>query len=89
MGAVIDAKAFGQHRAAIEEARAGGRTIVAGGTTDDSEGYFVEPTVIETTDPGDRLLRDELFGPIVTAYVYPDSSGRTRWSSSTRRRRTR
>ncbi len=73
MGAVIDAKAFAQHREAIEEARAAGRTIVAGGTTDDSEGFFVEPTVIETTDPDDRLLRDELFGPIVTAFVYPDS----------------
>ena len=73
MGAVIDDKAFAQHRAAIEEARAGGRTIVAGGSTDDSEGYFVSPTVIETTDPGDRLLREELFGPIVTAFVYPDS----------------
>jgi 1-pyrroline-5-carboxylate dehydrogenase len=74
MGAVIDAKAFAQHRDAIEEARAGGRTIVAGGTTDDSEGFFVEPTVIETTDPRDRLLREELFGPIVTAFVYPDSA---------------
>ena len=73
MGAVIDDKAFAQHRAAIEEARAGGRTIVAGGSTDDGEGYFVSPTVIETTDPGDRLLREELFGPIVTAFVYPDS----------------
>jgi 1-pyrroline-5-carboxylate dehydrogenase len=73
MGAVIDGKAFAQHREAIEEAKAGGRTIVAGGATDDSEGYFVSPTVIETTDPGDRLLREELFGPIVTAFVYPDS----------------
>ena len=73
MGAVIDAKAFAQHREAIEEAKAAGRTIVAGGTTDDSEGFFVEPTVIETSDPDDRLLRDELFGPIVTAFVYPDS----------------
>jgi 1-pyrroline-5-carboxylate dehydrogenase len=73
MGAVIDASAFRQHREAIEEARAQGRTIVAGGKTDDSEGFFVEPTVIETSDPDDRLLREELFGPIVTAYVYPDS----------------
>ena len=73
MGAVIDAKAFAQHREAIEEAKSQGRTIVAGGTTDDSEGFFVEPTVIETSDPDDRLLREELFGPIVTAYVYPDS----------------
>jgi 1-pyrroline-5-carboxylate dehydrogenase len=73
MGAVIDGNAFRQHREAIEEAKAAGRTIVAGGTTDDSEGFFVEPTVIETSDPDDRLLREELFGPIVTAFVYPDS----------------
>ena len=78
MGAVIDADAFRQHREAIEEARAQGRTIVVGGSTDDSEGFFVEPTVIETSDPGDRLLREELFGPIVTAFVYPDS----RWQDT-------
>jgi 1-pyrroline-5-carboxylate dehydrogenase len=73
MGAVIDATAFRAHRDAIEEARSNGRSVVAGGTTDDTEGFFVQPTVIETSDPRDRLLRDELFGPIVTAYVYPDS----------------
>jgi 1-pyrroline-5-carboxylate dehydrogenase len=73
MGAVIDDKAFQTHREAIEEAKSNGRTIVAGGTVDDEEGFFVQPTVIETSDPGDRLLREELFGPIVTAYVYPDS----------------
>ena len=73
MGAVIDAKAFATHKEAIEEAKSNGRTIVAGGTADDDEGFFVQPTVIETSDPGDRLLREELFGPIVTAYVYPDS----------------
>jgi 1-pyrroline-5-carboxylate dehydrogenase len=80
MGAVIDGNAFRQHREAIEEAKANGRTIVAGGTTDDSEGYFVSPTVIETSDPDDRLLREELFGPIVTAFVYPDS----RWQDTLR-----
>jgi len=73
MGAVIDAKAFATHKEAIEEAKSNGRTIVAGGAADDDEGFFVQPTVIETSDPGDRLLREELFGPIVTAYVYPDS----------------
>jgi 1-pyrroline-5-carboxylate dehydrogenase len=73
MGAVIDAKAFQTHKDAIEEATSNGRSIVAGGTVDDSEGFFVQPTVIETSDPRDRLLREELFGPIVTAYVYPDS----------------
>ncbi len=72
MGAVIDEAAFAKHKQAIEEAKANGRRVIAGGRCDDSEGYFVEPTVIETTDPGDKLLREELFGPIVTAYVYPD-----------------
>jgi 1-pyrroline-5-carboxylate dehydrogenase len=72
MGAVIDANAFATHKEALDEAQSNGRTVVAGGTADDSEGFFVRPTVIETSDPGDRLLREELFGPIVTAYVYPD-----------------
>ncbi len=72
MGAVIDAKAFATHKAALDEAASNGRSVVAGGTADDTEGFFVQPTVIETSDPGDRLLREELFGPIVTAYVYPD-----------------
>jgi 1-pyrroline-5-carboxylate dehydrogenase len=80
MGAVIDASAFRTHREAIEEARAEGATIVAGGTTDDSEGYFVQPTVIETDDSDFRLLRDELFGPIVTAYVYDEK----RWGDTLR-----
>jgi 1-pyrroline-5-carboxylate dehydrogenase len=73
MGAVIDAKAHKGHREAIEEARqTPGTEIVVGGGVDDSEGYFIEPTVIETRDPRMRLMRDELFGPIVTAYVYPE-----------------
>jgi 1-pyrroline-5-carboxylate dehydrogenase len=80
MGAVIDASAFRTHREAIEEARAEGATIVAGGSTDDSEGYFVQPTVIETDDSDFRLLRDELFGPIVTAYVYDEK----RWGDTLR-----
>jgi 1-pyrroline-5-carboxylate dehydrogenase len=78
MGAVIDESAFATHRDAIDEAGGSGRRVVAGGTYDDAEGYFVRPTVIETTDPSDRLLREELFGPIVTAYVYPDS----KWSDT-------
>ena len=73
MCAVIDAAAFATHRQAIEEARnspvAG---VLVGGGTDDSTGYFVQPTVIVSRDPGFRLLREELFGPILTAYVYPD-----------------
>jgi 1-pyrroline-5-carboxylate dehydrogenase len=73
MGAVIDGSSFETQRDAIAEAHAAGAEIVAGGGTDDSEGWFVEPTVIKTDDPDFRLLRDELFGPVVTAYVYDES----------------
>jgi 1-pyrroline-5-carboxylate dehydrogenase len=72
MGAVIDARSFATQRDAIAEARAAGAEIVAGGGSDDSQGWFVEPTVIKTEDPGFRLMRDELFGPVVTAYVYDE-----------------
>jgi 1-pyrroline-5-carboxylate dehydrogenase len=73
MGAVIDAASFKTQKEAIAEAQADAKSrVLVGGGVDDSEGYFVEPTVIETEDPGFRLLRDELFGPIVTTYVYPD-----------------
>jgi 1-pyrroline-5-carboxylate dehydrogenase len=73
MGAVIDAGSFETQRQAIAEARSDeSSSVLVGGGTDDTEGYFVEPTVIETRDPGFRLLRDELFGPVVTAYVYPE-----------------
>ena len=74
MGAVIDQPSLDKHREAIEEARAHkGTSILVGGGVDDSVGYFVEPTVVVTDDPQFRLLREELFGPIVTAFVYPDA----------------
>ncbi len=74
MGAVIDAGSFATQQGAIEEARASGgkASVLVGGGTDDSEGWFVEPTVIETSDPGFRTMREELFGPVVTAFVYED-----------------
>ena len=79
MGAVIDAKAFETQKEAIDEARAHDKTrCSSAAASDDSEGYFVEPTVIETRDPDFRLLRDELFGPVVTAYVYPEG----KWSDT-------
>ena len=75
MGAVIDANSFATQKEAIEEARADAKSeIVVGGGYDDTEGYFVQPTVIRTEDPDFRLLRDELFGPVVTTFVYPDGS---------------
>jgi 1-pyrroline-5-carboxylate dehydrogenase len=79
MGAVIDASSFRTQQEAIEEAEKDGKSkVLVGGGVDDSEGYFVEPTVIETADPDFRLLRDELFGPVVTAYVYPA----TKWEDT-------
>ncbi len=73
MGAVIDASSFATQKEAIEEAKADAKSeVVVGGGYDDSEGYFVQPTVIRTEDPDFRLLRDELFGPVVTTFVYPD-----------------
>ncbi|HEY7197574.1 MAG TPA: L-glutamate gamma-semialdehyde dehydrogenase [Gaiellaceae bacterium] len=73
MGAVIDASSFATQKEAIEEAKSHPKTrVLVGGGVDDSEGFFVEPTVIETEDPEFRLLRDELFGPVVTALVYPE-----------------
>jgi 1-pyrroline-5-carboxylate dehydrogenase len=75
MGAVIDGKSFARQEEAIGLASgdSGTRSVVVGGGTDDSEGYFVEPTVIETKDPRDRLMQEEFFGPIVTTYVYPEN----------------
>jgi 1-pyrroline-5-carboxylate dehydrogenase len=70
MGAVIDGSSFKTQAAAIDEAKQKAK-IVAGGSYDDSEGWFVRPTVVETEDPEFRLLREELFGPVVTAFVYP------------------
>ena len=78
MGAVIDGSSFATQQAAIAEAREAGAEIVAGGETDDSEGWFVEPTVIKTEDPAFRLMQDELFGPVVTAYVYDEK----RWDDT-------
>jgi 1-pyrroline-5-carboxylate dehydrogenase len=71
MGAVIDEPAMRGHAEALELAKREA-TVVVGGDVDDSEGYFVQPTVIETSDPDFRLLREELFGPIVTTYVYDE-----------------
>jgi 1-pyrroline-5-carboxylate dehydrogenase len=71
MGAVIDRKAFDKISGYIEDARAHA-TIVAGGRCNAETGYFVEPTLVETQDPAYRLLCEEIFGPVVTAFVYPD-----------------
>jgi 1-pyrroline-5-carboxylate dehydrogenase len=75
MGAVIKKQAFDKHAAAIAEAReTRGMKVLAGGTCDDKEGWFVQPTLLTTEDPSVRHMRDEFFGPIVTLHVYPDAA---------------
>ena len=74
MGAVIDGRAFTRLSGAIAEARtATGVRVVAGGDCDDSTGFFVRPTVLEVDDMDSRFLRDEFFGPLVSAHIYDDS----------------
>jgi 1-pyrroline-5-carboxylate dehydrogenase len=75
MGAVIDERAFAKHRDAIDRAHASSTAeIVAGGTYDDSEGWFVRPTVIEGSDPTDEAFTTEYFGPILAVHVYEDGA---------------
>jgi 1-pyrroline-5-carboxylate dehydrogenase len=71
MGAVIDKKAFTKIGEYLEHGQKNA-TIVSGGVARGEDGYFIEPTLIETKDPGYRLLCEEIFGPVVTAHVYPD-----------------
>ncbi len=72
-GALIDERAFAKNVAAIERAKgAAGVTVAVGGEYDDSEGYFVQPTVLLSDDPGDEAFSTEYFGPILAVHVYPD-----------------
>src|ERR1700674_4747568 len=75
MGAVIDRRAFERIKGYIDDARVNA-TILAGGECDASKGYFIRPTLVETSDPSHRLLAEEIFGPMVTAYVYDDDKWR-------------
>ncbi len=73
MGAVIDKSSFKTQADAIEQAKtAGNAEVLVGGSADDSKGWFVSPTVITTSDPSFDLMRRELFGPVVTAFVYDE-----------------
>jgi 1-pyrroline-5-carboxylate dehydrogenase len=75
IGAVIDRKSFDKINSYLDDARKNAK-IVQGGTARGETGYFVEPTLVETKDPAYRLLCEEIFGPVVTAYVYQDSAWR-------------
>ena len=75
MAAVIDAKAFATITEYIEYAKSSpDHEILTGGGYDDSKGWFVEPTVVLTTDPKSKLMSEEIFGPVLTLYVYPESA---------------
>ena len=79
MGAVIDRKAFEKIKSYLDYARSNPKVqVLAGGTADESEGYFVAPTLLQVDDPGDRLLCEEIFGPVVSVYVYPEA----RWQET-------
>jgi len=71
LSAVIDRKAFDRISGYIQDGKQTAK-ILQGGGCDASEGFYVEPTLVQTDDPGYRLLCEEIFGPVVTAYVYPD-----------------
>src|SRR6516162_7471427 len=75
MGAVIDDRAFAKHGGALDRARSRAAVrILTGGGTDGAEGYFVQPTVLECTDPGDEVFTTEYFGPILAVHVYDDAT---------------
>ena len=71
VGAVISERQHAKHASALARARAEG-LVVAGGTTDPSKGWFVDPTVLEVSDPHSPFITEELFAPVLTAYVYDD-----------------
>jgi 1-pyrroline-5-carboxylate dehydrogenase len=77
MGAVIDERSFTKISEYLDDARSNA-SIITGGIAKGEDGYFIKPTLIEAKDPGYRLLCEEIFGPVVTAYVYDDDQ----WSET-------
>ncbi len=74
MGAVIDENSFKNVSSYIELAKkSSDATIIAGGETDRSTGWFVRPTLIQVTNPKHRIMCEEIFAPVVSVYVYPDA----------------
>jgi 1-pyrroline-5-carboxylate dehydrogenase len=75
MGAVIDRPAFDGIRGFIEAGRKStDAELISGGGTDDTTGYFIEPTLFLTTNPRHRLMEEEIFGPVLAFFVYPDKA---------------
>ena len=73
MGAVIDERAFAKHKAAIDRAHATNDIdVLAGGTYDDANGYFVRPTILASQNADDEIFSTEYFGPILSVHVYDE-----------------
>ncbi len=73
MGAVIDRKAFAKIKDYIDGAKGDPKVkVLFGGGCDDTDGYFVQPTLIQVEDPAYRTMCEEIFGPVLTLYVYPE-----------------
>ncbi|XP_076320631.1 delta-1-pyrroline-5-carboxylate dehydrogenase, mitochondrial-like [Tachypleus tridentatus] len=73
LSAVIDEKAFNRIKSYIDYAKSSSNMeILDGGNCDSRTGYYVEPTVVITKDPEDRIMKEEIFGPVLTVFVYPD-----------------
>src|SRR6476659_10432276 len=72
MGTVIEDRSFKKISGYLDDARQNAK-ILTGGVATGKDGYFIRPTLVETTDPGYRLLCEEIFGPVVTAHVYDDA----------------
>ncbi|NYE26444.1 L-glutamate gamma-semialdehyde dehydrogenase [Pigmentiphaga litoralis] len=77
MGAVIDLKAFDRVSGYIAGAQTAGHQVLAGGQCNDRDGYFIAPTVIEVSDPKAVTMREEIFGPVLSLIVYPDTAWET------------
>ncbi|XP_055724650.1 delta-1-pyrroline-5-carboxylate dehydrogenase, mitochondrial-like [Salvelinus fontinalis] len=72
--AVIDDKSFARIKKWLDHAKSSPKlNIIAGGHCDDKKGYFVEPTIIESTDPQEAIMAEEIFGPVLSVYVYPEN----------------
>lgn len=73
--AVIDKNAFNRISGFIDHAKnSSGLSILGGGQYDDSIGYYIQPTIVETKDPKDKIITEEIFGPVLSVYVYKDSA---------------
>lgn len=74
LSAVIDEKAFDRITSYLKHAKESPNLeIIGGGNSDKSVGYMVEPTIVVTSDPFDEIMTEEIFGPVLTVFVYPDN----------------